>query len=269
MPMRNSPSIAVLDAARGEAAKRSKYRRGEKPPKGEGAAHMGKPSKMPFPPRALMPTALRREWREHFLKQYPRGFYDSRHIERTARWNAHEQWEQGLNKREFYRQIRREDWAEIAHRAIEAEAVSKLLSSSERQSLREMLKPAANAKLFGRALFDLLHGPARLPVKFALYTQTIAPMLAKAPRGHQWPLATVFLFLSNPDEHLVVRPSLMQAAAASYSFSLSFEAAPNWQTYARLLAFADVLKSDLGDLHPRDLIDVYCFISLLADGDER
>lgn len=259
MTIRNSHASVVL--ARGEGSRRGgKGKSVEiKPPKGEVVpASKGSAAVVPS-------TTLRRSRRERFLEAYPRGFYDPRHVQRQTRWQAHELWDQLLDKREFYRQIRREDFGEIVSRAFEAEAASKLLTTQERHSIRELLKTSANARLFGKALFDLLHGPGRAAVKFLAFVETTRPLMEKLPKGHAWPFATIFPFLANPDEHLLVRGETVQRAAGAYAFSLVFEPAPNWQTYARCLAFADVLKADLGELRPRDLIDVYCFIEALGE----
>ncbi|HSJ65503.1 MAG TPA: hypothetical protein VK922_16540 [Gemmatimonadaceae bacterium] len=42
---------------------------------------------------------------------------------------------------------------------------------------------------------------------------------------------------------------------------------PSWATYASVLEFAAVLRADLADLQPRDMIDIQSFIWVLGSAE--
>ncbi len=50
------------------------------------------------------------------------------------------------------------------------------------------------------------------------------------------------------------------AAARAYGFDFQYQPRPQWATYASLLEFAAVVRRDLSDLRPRDMIDLQSFI---------
>jgi hypothetical protein len=52
----------------------------------------------------------------------------------------------------------------------------------------------------------------------------------------------------------------MRAAAHAYSFDFAYRSRPNWETYASLLEFAGMVRRDLRDLNPRDMIDIQSFL---------
>jgi hypothetical protein len=49
-------------------------------------------------------------------------------------------------------------------------------------------------------------------------------------------------------------------AAEKYGYEWPYRSRPNWETYASLLELAALVKRDLGDLEPRDMIDVQSFL---------
>ncbi len=45
-----------------------------------------------------------------------------------------------------------------------------------------------------------------------------------------------------------------------YGFDFKYQSRPSWDTYASLLQFAGVVRRDLPDLKPGDMIDIQSFI---------
>jgi hypothetical protein len=75
-----------------------------------------------------------------------------------------------------------------------------------------------------------------------------------------WPLVTVFGFIAKPGEHIFLKPNVTRAAAREYEFELNYASSPSWETYERLLELAALVRRDLWDLRPRDMIDVQSFL---------
>ena len=84
-----------------------------------------------------------------------------------------------------------------------------------------------------------------------------------------WPVVTVFPFLAQPDRHIFLKPNVSRVAAAQYGFDLGYLSRPNWRTYASLLELADLVRADLRDLRPRDLIDVQSFLWVQGSDEYR
>jgi hypothetical protein len=66
---------------------------------------------------------------------------------------------------------------------------------------------------------------------------------------------------------LFVKPTVTRAAARAYGFDLQYRSRPSWETYACVLEFAAVLRADLADLQPRDMIDIQSFIRVLGSAE--
>jgi hypothetical protein len=77
-------------------------------------------------------------------------------------------------------------------------------------------------------------------------------------------LVSVFGFIAQPKEHLFLKPQITKVAAQAYHVPFAYTSRPNWSTYENLLEFAALIKEDLADLKPRDMIDVQSFIFVLG-----
>jgi hypothetical protein len=98
--------------------------------------------------------------RRKFLRFFPKGFRDETYLawERDYKWNAHQQWEEALNREAFHSLLRRKEFAEIAARAVRIESRTNLLFSFEKMALRDAVKSSAAARAFAKGLDDFLHG---------------------------------------------------------------------------------------------------------------
>jgi hypothetical protein len=204
--------------------------------------------------------------RREFLNFFPEGFYDETYIawERAYKWKAHEQWQESLNQLEYRRLLRRREYAEIAKRAVRIESRTNLLFSFEKMAVRDAIKSSSGAQKFATGLFDLLHGSDPVSVKFDRWCDVVATLPRKQTRVLTWPLASVFGFIAQPKEHMFFKPNVTREAARKYGFDLEYKSRPAWDGYKRLLEFARVIRHDVADLKPRDLIDIQSFIWVLG-----
>lgn len=201
-----------------------------------------------------------------FLRFFPGGFKDETYLawERSYKWNAHEQWEELLGLPTYESLLQLKDFAEIAARAVRIESRTNLLFSFEKMALRDALKSEIGSRNFAKGLYAFLHGPGRAESKFDRWCQTVALLPRKQTRVLTWPIATVFGFIAKPEVHIFLKPNVTRLAAKIYGFDLDYKSRPAWPTYASLLYFAHVIKRDMRDLRPRDLIDIQSFIWVLG-----
>ena len=75
---------------------------------------------------------------------------------------------------------------------------------------------------------------------------------------------TVFGFIAGPEKHIFLKPNVTRTAAREYGYDFRYQSRPSWETYDSLLGFADLLRHDLSDLRPRDMIDIQSFIWVLG-----
>ncbi len=71
---------------------------------------------------------------------------------------------------------------------------------------------------------------------------------------------TIFGFIAQPETHFFLKPNVTRTATREYGFDFFYKSRPSWETYASLLKFADIVRDDLQDLKPRDMIDIQSFI---------
>ncbi len=202
--------------------------------------------------------------RRKFLRFFPGGFGDETYIawERSYKAETHERWAQALNRDEYRRLLRAGEFAEIAGRAVRVEqrARHSMLFSFEKMALRDAVKTQAGARIFAEGLYEFLHGAVAVEHKFDRWVEAVASLPRKQTRVLTWPLVTVFGFIAQPDTHIFLKPNVTRTAARAYGFDLEYKSRPSWATYASLLEFAAVVRRDLGDLRPRDMIDIQSFI---------
>src|SRR5687767_3595559 len=205
-------------------------------------------------------AALRCE--RKFLRFFPRGFRDETYIawERDYKWQAHLQWEEMLNRRQFQSLLRSGEFEEIAARAVRIESRTNLLFSFEKMALRDAIKPASGSRLFATALYEFLHGPGELQEKFRRWFKAVGEISRKETRVLTWPLVTVFGFISQPDKHMFLKPNVTREAARAYAYDFQYKSRPSWDTYESLLQFAATVRRDVRHLKPRDMIDLQSFI---------
>ena len=200
--------------------------------------------------------------RRKFLRFFPKGFYDPKYVdwERGYKWEAHERWEEILD-REVHRDLISEgDFAEVARRAVTIESRTNLLFSFEKMALRDAIRPVGGARAFAEGLYDFLYGMGNDRAKFERWCEVVSGLPRRQTRVLTWPLLTVFGFLALPDVHFFLKPMVTRAAARQYGFDFRYQSRPNWETYSNLLEFAQLVRSDLGDLRPRDMIDIQSFL---------
>jgi hypothetical protein len=223
-------------------------------------------ARAPISPRLPPPSGLKGalRCRRKFLRQFPRGFRDPTYLdwERDYKWETHLRWEDALPRDAFRRLLRAGDFGEAAARAVRVEQRSRhaMLFSFEKMALRDALRDPAGARDFAQGLYDFLHGRGGLEGRFDRWIAAIERLPRKQTRVLTWPLATVFGFIAQPDRHMFLKPNTMRAAARAYGYELPYRSRPSWDVYAGLLAFCDVVRRDLADLRPRDMIDIQSFL---------
>src|SRR3982751_6719040 len=196
--------------------------------------------------------------RRKFLRFFPGGFRDETYLEweRGYKWETHERWEEALARDEFRRLLRAGSFGEIASRAIRVEQRSRysMIFSFEKMALRDAVKSEEGARSFAEGLYQFLHGGGGMQRKFERWCEVVAALPRKQTRVLTWPLVTVFGFIAQPETHIFLKPNVTRTAARDYGFDLRYQSRPNWETYANLLQFAEVVRRDLKDLKPRDMI---------------
>jgi hypothetical protein len=213
-------------------------------------------------PAAQYPGAER--CRRKFLRAFPGGFRDPTYLEweRDYKVEAHQRWEAALPEerfRELLQQERHEDIAATAVR-IEQQTRHSMLFSFEKMALRDAVRTRQGARTFAEGLYQFLHGPDELPIRFERWVSAVDALPRRQTRVLTWPLVTVFGFLAQPDTHFFLKPNVTRIAAAKYGYPLEYQSRPSWRIYEGMLEFAAVVRRDLRDMKPRDMIDLQSFL---------
>ncbi len=210
--------------------------------------------------RALSREAL--SARRKFLRAFPGGFRDETYLdwERGYKWDAHRRWEAALGESIFEDLIKKQRYEEIAAAAIRIESRTNLLFSFEKMALRDAVRSPAGAKAFALALYDFLHGDEPMELRFANWVEAVARLPRRKTRVLTWPLVTVFGFIAQPTTHFFLKPTVTREAARRYGVDLPYASRPSWPLYKDLLAFVRKVRADIGDMRPRDMIDMQSFL---------
>jgi hypothetical protein len=212
------------------------------------------------PSPSTTPGALR--CRRRFLRTFPGGFRDATYLdwERNYKAEAHARWIERLAPARHRSLLRAGRFSEIATHAVSIESRTNLLFSFEKMALRDAVRTARGAKIFATELFDFLHGRAAMETRFARWCEAVESLPRRQTRVLTWPIVTVFGFIALPEEHVFLKPNVTKIAARRYGFDFEYRSRPNWETYASLLRFTAVVRRDLRDMRPRDMIDIQSFL---------
>ena len=207
--------------------------------------------------------------RAKFLRFFPQGFRDETYVawERGYKWEAHKRWNEVLDPAAYRSQLQGNGFAEIAAQAVRIESKTNLLFSFEKMALRDAVKSPGGARLFAEGLYEFLHGPGNAERKFERWCEVVESLPRKQTRVLTWPIVTVFGFIALPKTHIFLKPNVTRVAAREYGFDFQYESRPSWNTYASLREFADVVRNDLRDLKPRDMIDIQSFMWVQGSGE--
>ena len=213
---------------------------------------------------AKRPETGAQRCRRKFLRQFPGGFRDETYLdwERDYKVEAHQRWSEALGEAEFARLIAEGEFLEAAQRSVRVEQRTRhsMIFSFEKMALRDAIKTAAGAEIFARGLFAFLHGGGPLADRFEAWVEAVARLPRRQTRVLTWPMVTVWGFLAQPKVHIFVKPTTMRRAAEAYGYAWPYRSRPNWETYSSLLELAALVKRDLRDLRPRDMIDIQSFL---------
>jgi hypothetical protein len=200
--------------------------------------------------------------RRKFLRFFPKGFYDEKYVdwERDYKWEAHERWQELLNRDAFRRLLRAGEFSEIAGHAVRVESRTNLIFSFEKMALRDAIRSNAGAEAFATGLYDFIYGAGAEQKRFERWIDVVAELPRKQTRVLTWPIVTVFGFIARPEFHVFLKPNVTRVAAGEYGFDFRYVPRPNWDTYASLLELASTIGSDLKAMKPRDMIDIQSFI---------
>jgi hypothetical protein len=203
-----------------------------------------------------------RRCRRKFLRFFARGFRDEKYVdwERGYKWQAHQRWNEVLDRRAYSALLREGRFREIAAHAVRIESRTNLLFSFEKMALRDAVKSAAGAQIFAEGLYEFLHGRGGAHRKFERWCESVEGLPRRQTRVLTWPLVTVFGFIAQPQAHIFLKPNVTRTAAREYGYDFHYVSRPSWSTYESLLDFANTVRRDLRDMAPRDMIDIQSFI---------
>lgn len=143
---------------------------------------------------------------------------------------------------------------------MRVESRTNLLFSFEKMALRDAVKSEEGAHSFAEGLYNFLHSAGGTERRFERWCEVVAALPRKQARVLTWPRVTIFGFIAQPETHIFLKPNVTRAAAQEYGFGFHYKSKPSWDTYRSLLDFAEVVREDLRDLRPRDVIDLQSFM---------
>jgi hypothetical protein len=210
-----------------------------------------------------------RRARRRFLEFFPDGFRDETYVdtERSYKWNAHRDWVDAFGAGQMAEMVAAGEFREVANRAVRIEARTNLLFSFEKMALRDALKSPAGARSFATGLNDWLYGSGSERDRFEAWVTTVGSLPRHQTRVRTWPVVTIFGFLARPKVHIYVKPTVLRTAADRYGFDLDYRSTPSWETYSSVLDLARTVRRDVGDMYPRDMIDIQSYLWVLGSAE--
>ena len=208
---------------------------------------------------------------QNFLSLFPSGFLDSNYLtghssERQYKLDAHDLMLSLLNKEDFKTLLDQGNFKEIHDHSKKVINKTNLISPYEKIWFSNGIANEENQIKFARSLFDLLYGEGEMRTRFESFAEMLSGIGAA-----KWPIATYFLFITFPKNHIFLKPVVTQDAANALRQEINYKPELNWLTYSQVLALAELIRKELIKdgreiLAPLDLIDVQSFIWVTAPG---
>ncbi|OUW78353.1 MAG: hypothetical protein CBD77_04370 [bacterium TMED217] len=195
-----------------------------------------------------------------FQKKMPGGFHGEEFARREREYKdkSHQLSQELLSFDSLSKLLSENDYTEISKRALSIVNKTNLIFKQEKISLKNGLDDEEGGKKFALALFDLLHGKDDIMHRF----QSFVKMLEEI-ESNKWTIATYFLFIHYPNEHMFIKPTNTKLAAKITGWNIHYDARPNWDTYKHVLELSGYVYKKLEDLKPRDFIDVQSFFWII------
>jgi hypothetical protein len=200
--------------------------------------------------------------RKKLLRAFPGGFRDETYVdwERGYKWRAHLRWQDELSEASFRRLITNRQFQEAARLASSIESRTNLLFSFEKMALRDAIRSPSGAQAFTCALFDFLHGHENPEIRFSSWIAALDALPRRQTRVLTWPLATVFGFIAQPQQHFFFKPTVTREGLRRCGVDLDYSSRPSWPVYKALLEAVRTVRSEIVSMRPRDMIDMQSFL---------
>ena len=195
-----------------------------------------------------------------FKEQYPGGFYGEQQArdERDYKVRAAIEFQDLLGKAEFEALLRSGEYQTLYDRAARLVGLTNFIQGSfEKPVLLDAIKE--NRDQYMAALYEFIWGTDDLEARFNEFMRFSESVgLAK------WTYLTYFLFLSDPERHMFVKPEMLKRSLEISQYPLDYEPTPSYDQYRQILEFSEWLKARIAELQPRDMIDVHSFMWHMA-----
>ena len=202
-----------------------------------------------------------------FLVKFPLGFEDLAYIkaERKDKADASVACLKELSPEAFLAAKEGGDPAALIDAVKRIVSMTNLIQGSfEKPKLFDAIRDERNSAAFLAALEDLMRGPGDAPdrlERFSAYMHTLGL--------RKWTYGTYFLFLSDPDNCMFVKPEGIKDALEIAAYPLTYHSTPTAALYRQIMEFARWVEAKLLDtkneyLVPKGMIDVQSFIWHMA-----
>ncbi|MBW2712981.1 MAG: DUF3553 domain-containing protein, partial [Deltaproteobacteria bacterium] len=161
---------------------------------------------------------------EKFTNRFPAGFDDPRFLEeeRAPKLSIHEKFKETLSQEAFHQMIEDEKYSDVIDAILKIVKETDLIYPNEKATLRKGLKIEGMHELFARHLYGLLYGDDEEKARFDLFSKTLGQMKAA-----KWTIATVFPFILDPNERMLLKPPVTKPAADHSAFNVEYNSGLN------------------------------------------
>ena len=195
-----------------------------------------------------------------FLEVYPDGFYGQKQAieERDYKLQASQLFKSILNKDLFHEHLQQEAYSEIIKRiALCVNSTNFIQGSFEKPVLLNTINQ--NPERYCCALYDFIYGQLPEQERMVVFINVLDELSLL-----KWTYFSYFLFLSDTDRYMFVKPEMLKRSLEICRYPLNYESKPSYELYAEILKFCHWLKDKIADLSPRDMIDVHSFMWHMA-----
>jgi hypothetical protein len=206
---------------------------------------------------------------EFFTAKYPQGFTDPAYLGNVLKdEKGHHDFLSHLYKDAFgdgrlETLLDNRDYDTLSGKSLTLLTAQDLLGRDDLKAFRDLLSNHSATMVYFEALNTVLKDWHVIHDTLHPYFETV---MASPVKGFaNWPNATLFLYMSQPNRFMFLKPKTIKNFASAMGINLLYETKLNWRTYHSLLMLGEDVLEKTRPLGSKDHRDVQAFITVVME----
>ena len=202
-----------------------------------------------------------------FCRTYPRRFEDEKLIDMELDYkrSASTLYSRTLGGGKAEKLVQSGKLSTLAEHLDDISHATNIPSRFEIMAMHDGFKDLNAVANLTSALLAFVKAPTATTFEELIDRFSRLPVPEGGSRVLTWPNVTIFPFLADPTQFMVMKPGASKLIARRMDFELLYSSTPSWHCYEALLSLSKALLEHLKPLGAKDYVDVQSFMWVTKD----